>query len=331
LAERLTQAEPWFSFYAHMNPSELRAAWARGENLMALLRKQHGSHINTQESIEVSYDLRAGIDIECMEDRAHATYVRDSAGEIARLLQQYGRPSSLLEAGVGEATTLTYVLKSYGREPLNVHGFDLCWSRILRAKQWLAQEGVTDVSLCTGSLTSIPFADNSFDVVYTNESIGENAEHEATILTELYRVTSRFLILLEPAYELAPPEAQARMLQHGYCRDLAGHARRLGMKVLEHKLIPFVENPLNPIGSIVIEKDSGASPVTPSYRCPKYHAPLVKHDTVYYSSDSFMVYPIVADIPCLRAENSIIATLYGSDIASGKALPIQDLQRKSRA
>jgi len=180
-------------------------------------------------------------------------------------------------------------------------------------------------------LTRIPFADNSFDVVYTNESIGENAEHETTILTELYRVASRFLILLEPAYELAPPEAQARMLEHGYCQDLAGHARRLGMKVLEHKLIPFVENPLNPIGSIVIEKNPGAPPATPGYRCPKYHAPLVRHDSVYYSSDSFTVYPIVADIPCLRAESAVIATLYGSEIASGKAFPKQDLPTSSRA
>jgi hypothetical protein len=313
-----------------MNPSELRAAWVRGENLMALLRQQHGSNINTEEFIEASYDLRAGLDIESMEDRAHATYVRDSAGEIARLLQQYGQPSSLLEAGVGEAATLSYVLKSYSHESLDVHGFDLCWSRILRAKQWLAKEGVRGVSLCTGSLTRIPYADNSFDVVYTNESIGENTEHEATILTELYRVASRFLILLEPAFELASAEAQARMLQHGYCRDLAGHAQRLGMKVLEYKLIPFVDNPLNPIGSIVIEKDPGRPPATPSYRCPKYHALLVKHNTVYYSSDSFTVYPIVADIPCLRAENAIIATLYSSEIASGMALPKQDPQGDSR-
>ncbi|MFY9983740.1 MAG: class I SAM-dependent methyltransferase [Chthoniobacterales bacterium] len=300
-----------------MNPSELRAAWARGENLMALLRKQCGLEINTEEFIELSYDLRAGVDIDDMEDPVLAQYVRDSASAIARLLHQYGQPTSLLEAGVGEATTLSHVLKYYKGGRLNVHGFDLCWSRIYLAKQWLAQAGLTGVSLCTGTLTAIPFADNSFDVVYTAESVGENSEREADILAELYRVASRYVILLEPAFELAKPEAQARMLQLGYCRDLCGHAQRLGMKVLEYKLV--IDNPENPIGSIVIEKDPGRPPAAPEYRCPKYHAPLVRHQTIYYSSDSFTVYPVVAEIPCLRPENAITATLYASQLATERS------------
>ena len=299
-----------------MNPNELRAALARGENIMAMLRREHGARINSEEFIEASYDLRAGTDIEQLEDPEHAQYVRDSAGEIARLLRQYGQPASLLEAGVGEAATLSHVLQFYGSEAVNVHGFDLCWSRVYRAKQWLTQEGLSNVSLCTASLTRIPFADNSFDVVYTNESVGENAEHEAEILAELYRVASRYVILLEPAFELATPEAQARMMQHRYCRGLCDRATRLGMKVVEYKLIPFLDNPLNPIGSIVIEKDPSRGPVVPNYRCPKYHAPLLRHDHVYYSTDSFTVYPVVGEIPCLRAENAIIATLYGAEIAA---------------
>jgi hypothetical protein len=94
-----------------MNPNELRAALARGENIMAMLRREHGARINSEEFIEASYDLRAGTDIEQLEDPEHAQYVRDSAGEIARLLRQYGQPASLLEAGVGEAATLSHVLQ----------------------------------------------------------------------------------------------------------------------------------------------------------------------------------------------------------------------------
>jgi len=304
-----------------MSPSELRAALANGENIMALLRKRYGSQLNTEEFIEISYDLRAGMETDFLKDPAHAQYVKESAVELARLLHQYGEPTSYLEAGVGEATTLSYLLQAYGNKHVNAHGFDLCWSRIYRARQWLAQEGVTGVSLCTGSLTRIPFIDNSFDVVCTVESVGENAEHEAQILSELYRVASRYLILLEPAFELATPEAQARMVQHGYCRDLAGHAKQLGMRVVEYKLFPLVENPLNPLGLIVIEKEPSRTSVTPRYRCPKYHTPLSRHDHVYFSEDSFIVYPIVAEIPCLRAENAIVATLYGPEIGQGVESP----------
>jgi SAM-dependent methyltransferase len=304
-----------------MSPSELRAALANGENIMALLRKRYGTQVNTEEFIEISYDLRAGMETDFLKDPAHAQYVKESAAELARLLHQYGEPTSYLEAGVGEATTLSYLLQAYGKKQVNAHGFDLCWSRVYRARQWLAQEAVPGVSLCTGSLTRIPFVDNSFDVVCTVESVGENAAHEAQILSELYRVASRYLILLEPAFELAPSEAQARMIQHGYCRDLAGHAKQLGMRVVEYKLFPLVENPLNPLGLIVIEKEPNRSSVTPRYRCPKYHTPLTRHDQVYFSEDSFIVYPIVAQIPCLRAENAIVATLYAPEIALGVESP----------
>jgi hypothetical protein len=223
----------------------------------------------------------------------------------------------LLEAGLGEGTAMSQVLHHYGASDVNAYGFDLCWSRVYRARQWLSRQGLPEVSLCTASLAGIPFADNSFDVVYTIQSVEPNGGRETEILAELYRVASRYLVLLEPAFELANAEAQARMIQHGYCRDLIGHAQRLGMKVLECKLFPFVQNPLNPTALIVIEKDPGRSPVTPKLRCPKYQTPLLRHDQVYYSPDSFTIYPIIAEIPCLRAENAIIATLYSAEIATG--------------
>jgi hypothetical protein len=302
-----------------MSPSELRAAYARGENIAALLRKQFGSMINTEEIIEISYDLQAGSYVTAMEDRAVAAIVSEYAGEIAHILRQYGEPISLLEAGVGEATTLARVLQAYNRQEIEAHGFDLSWSRIYQAKRWLAEEGLPQVALCTASLARLPFADDCFDVVYTSHSIEPNGGREVEILSELYRVTSRYLILLEPAYELANPEAQARMRQHGYCRNLRGHAERLGMKVVANRLFPVVRNPLNPTGLTVIEKDSARPPVGPKYQCPKYRTPLLRHEQVYYSPEGFSVYPILAGIPCLRMENSITASFYAAEIVNRSA------------
>lgn len=298
-----------------MNPSELRAAYERGENIAALLREQFRSLINTEEIIELSYDLQAGSYVTAMEDPVIAATVSEYATEVARLLHQYGQPASLLEAGVGEATTMTRVLQAYDRCDIQAYGFDLSWSRIYQAKKWLAREGFPQVTLCTASLANIPFADNSFDVVYTSHSVEPNGGREAEILAELYRVASRYLILLEPAYELASPEAQARMQRHGYCRDLCGHAERLGMKVSVYRLFPIVRNPLNPTGLIVIEKESDRASVHPVYQCPKYRTRLLKNEPFYYSPEGFSVYPVLAGIPCLRAENSITASGYAAGIA----------------
>jgi hypothetical protein len=93
-----------------MNPTELKAAYERGENIIALLRKKFGSPINTEEFIEISYDLQAGSYISAMENSVNAAKVQNYAGEIARILRKYGAPTSLLEAGVGEATTMAWVL-----------------------------------------------------------------------------------------------------------------------------------------------------------------------------------------------------------------------------
>jgi hypothetical protein len=298
-----------------MNPSELRAAYERGENVIALLREKFGTLSNTEEFIEISYDLQAGSYIAAMENPVFAEKLQNYAGNLARILREYGAPTSLLEAGVGEATTMALVLRAYGCQGIDAHGFDLSWSRIHRARQWLARAGLPDVTLCTGSLEKMPYADNSFDVVYTSHSIEPNGGREAQIIADLYRVASRYLILLEPAYELAAPEAQARMMQHGYCRDLRGHAERLGMKVILHQLFPVIQHPLNPTGLLIIEKDSSRSAAKPQYECPKCRTPLLRYERVYYSPEGFTVYPIIAGIPCLRAENSITASLFSTEIA----------------
>jgi hypothetical protein len=302
-----------------MKPSELKAAYERGENISAILRKSFGSLINTEEIIEISYDLQAGSYIRAMQNPSHASQVGLYAREIARLLHQYGSPTSLLEAGVGEATTLARVLLSYQGKEIEAHGFDLCWSRIHCARKWLAQEGLLNVTLCTASLRRIPYADHSFDVVFTSHSIEPNGGFETEILAELYRVASRYLILLEPAYELAAPEAQARMAQHGYCRDLCAHAERLGFKVIAYELFPFIRNPLNPTGLLVIEKDPAKSTAKPKFQCPKYRTPLMRHDQFYYSPEAFCVYPVLEGIPCLRAENSIVASLFSEEIVTPPA------------
>lgn len=298
-----------------MNPTELKAAYERGENISAVLRKKFGSLINTEELIEISYDLQAGSYIAAMGDPVHAAHIKNYAGEIARILRQFGAPTSLLEAGIGEATTMAPVLRAYGSQGIDAHGFDLSWSRIHRAREWLSRQRLPEVVLCTASLGKIPYADDSFDVVYTSHSIEPNGGRERQILAELYRVASRYLILLEPAFELAGPDAQARMTEHGYCRDLYAHAERLGFKILAYRLFPFIQNPLNPTGLLIIEKDPARPVAQPKFQCPKYRTPLIRHAQVYYSPEAFTVYPVLASIPCLRVENSITASLFSTEIA----------------
>ena len=244
---------------------------------------------------------------------------------IAEKILQYAQPHSVLEAGVGEATTLSGVLNRLRDQSSNPSlkgfGFDLSWSRVSYAKRWLAEQGLDQVQLCCGDLLNIPFRDNSVDVVYTSHSIEPNGGKEDPILRELYRVARRYLILCEPGYELADQKAKARMDHHGYCKNLPGVAKSLGYEVTEHSLITCSATPINPSAITVIKKadhmstgdrktadakDSGVN----VFACPKTHTPLVQGDGVLYSPESLTAYPIIGGIPCLRTENGVLASRY---------------------
>jgi SAM-dependent methyltransferase len=221
-----------------------------------------------------------------------------------------------LEAGVGEATTLSGVLQLQ-KADVGGFGFDLSWSRVAYAKRWLQSQGVLNTTLCTGNLFHIPFASNSIDVVYTSHSIEPNGGNEEPILQELFRVTRRFLILLEPSYELANEEARRRMDFHGYCKNLKGIVETLGYEVLKHDLFPFTSNPLNPTAITIIKKDDDAMPPSYVLACPKFKTPLEMVGNTLFSPEALVVYPIVGGIPCLRIGNGIFASHFKEVMVAG--------------
>lgn len=290
-------------------PRQLKSLYQQGTNITALLREEQGLHQNTQKIIETAYDLQAGSYVAAMEDPNTVDYKRNYTSEIAKVILSLCEPKTILEAGVGEATTLSGVLQHLNAD-VRSFGFDLSWSRISYARRWLQRQGISDTVLCTGNLFDIPFADHSIDVVYTSHSIEPNGGNEGPILRELLRVTRKFLVLLEPGYELANEEARNRMDSHGYCKNLQGHLDAMGCHVIEHKLFPFTSNPLNPTAITIIKKSEDGSIPASILACPKFKTPLLEIGGALFSPEALVVYPIVGDIPCLRIENGIFASAF---------------------
>jgi len=296
-------------------PRELQELYKQGVNITELLRKEQQLDRNTDRIIEIAYDLQTGSYIAAMKRPEMAAYIEKYTEEIVKILLSLGPPVSILEAGVGEATTLSGVMQKLG-SGVDGFGFDLSWSRVAYGRRWLESKGLPAVMLCTGNLFQIPFADNSIDVVYTSHSIEPNGGNEMPILKELYRVAGRYLVLLEPGYELAGEDARKRMESHGYCKNLKGVSETLGYQVIEHRLFPVTANLQNPTAITIIQKKTSFEKPSDILVCPQFKTPLYEKGGMLFSPEALSVYPIVAGIPCLRAENGVFASKY-RDILEG--------------
>jgi len=288
---------------------EVKAAYARGENAMEFLRKATGDSSNSVISTLLAYDLQAGSYVD--NARANPEGRKRWCSQLADIINPFiSNQSSLLEVGCGEATTLAGVLKHLKNTPKYALGFDISWSRCAEGLGWLSNNQVS-ARLFVADLFEIPLDDASIDVVYTSHSLEPNGGREEQAVQELLRVARHAVVLIEPIYELASPQAKARMVHHGYVRGLKATVERLGAVVTEYRLLGHIENPLNPSGLMVIEKNPIAQtmrPVAISWRCPFTRSSLNDIGDAFVSKDSGLAYPVLRGVPLLTSAHSVVAS-----------------------
>lgn len=289
----------------------MREVYAQGENAMEWAR----THINITQKRNLStatliaYDLQAGTYVAdaSVNPKAKQRWSTQIAELIKPILPKNGH---LLEVGVGEATTLVGVLQNLGQQVGKSYGFDISWSRVNVAQNWL-KKNQQKAELFVGDLFNIPLADNSVDVVYSSHSLEPNGGREHAALSECLRVARSKVVLIEPLYELAQAEAQKRMEHHGYVRNLKQTAEKLGAKVLRYELLPYCSNPLNPSGVLTLEKTSTTAMIpneSENLQCPLTGTLLTNIGDVYYAADVGLAYPVLRGIPLLRSEHAIVAS-----------------------
>ena len=289
----------------------MRAAYAKGDNAMAWARAHSTGAGNSVVSTLVAYDLQAGSYV--ANARGNPEYINKWCAQLAGLLQPYVEAGdSVLEVGVGEATTLTGVIKAVNCKNIAAFGLDVSWSRIEVAKEW-AEENSVISNLFVGDIFHIPMADNSIDVVYTSHSLEPNGGREEAVISELLRVARKAVVLVEPIYELAPENARKRMAEHGYVRNLKSTAEKLGATVVDHRLLDVCSNPLNPSGVVLMVKSvspsrRGVGTAGVSWQCPLTGVALADQGDIFYAEQVGIAYPVMRGIPLLMAEHAIIAS-----------------------
>lgn len=292
----------------------MRSAYARGDNVMAWARDNIGDTHNSVFTTLMSYDLQAGTYVE--EVRRCPIQAAKWSSQLADLLRPHlGQRDSILEIGVGEATTLSGVISALKDKELHPYGFDISWSRLHIGNKWLKESGAS-ARLFVADLFNIPLADNSVDVLYTAHSLEPNGGFESEAIRELLRVARKAVVLVEPIYELASDEAKQRMLSHGYVRGLKQASEELGANIGDYGLLDVCTNPLNPSGVILLTKPSPSVPKIENFhkwQCPLTLTQLLEEEDVFMAADTGIVYPIVRGIPLLRNEHAVIASALKAD------------------
>lgn len=286
---------------------EIRAVYDRGENVIEWIRAREASSSNSATSILYSYDIQAGSYLDKLGDAAVSRFHDERGRHIAAVLDALS-PRSFLDAGVGEATGLVPTLRHLKKPPKEIFGFDLSLSRLLFARKHLADNNNHGTSLFVGALDRIPLATGSIDVVMTLHSLEPNHGYEEVMLKELLRVARRHLVMIEPSYELASPEARERMDRLGYVRGLQEHLRRLGHPARAIEAWRFNSNPLNEAALIIVDKTNTEREVPPQYISPISGRPLIARDGCWFCPDDGHAFPIVAGIPCLTMQNAVLAS-----------------------
>lgn len=304
--------------------SKIKEIYEGGGNIVKWIKEQESRKENSVDDILISYDFQAGTYYDLYVNKATDYDYDLEHGKIADIISAYldqicgenlsvsSQGVSIMECGVGEATTFSGVLKRLDMSKLTqAFGFDVSWSRIKYADKCLkamnSEEAYHKVQLFTADMFHIPMKDNSVELVYTAYSVEPNGGKEKEILEELYRVSGEYLILIEPAYELAGDEARKRMLEHGYVTRLYDTALELGYQVLSYELLHADINQLNPTGVMIIKKGSSQKNEA-KLCCPISKQYLERYDNAMYCKESCLAYPILKDVPCLLEDNAIIAT-----------------------
>ena len=292
----------------------------------------------------LKYDKRAGTYVEIYNKTFDSSFVRDVIIDGERkeapfgdayhkhlkwLAQEIIRPhlkgyGSLMEVGAGELTTLVPVAQHLNDPTVEIHASELSWSRCYVGRTFAASNQVAISTLATGSVTKLPYATNSIDIVYTHYCLEELSGFQKQALSELMRVARSYVFLIEASYELGLPAQRRKLRNRHWNMELVSSIKKLGFKLVHHELIPNCTDALHHGALFILQKDpqSTDAPRTgPNvFACPICKAALTTDGIVYMCKTCQRVFPILDGIPVFTMDNAIIASLY---MAEDRVSPIE--------
>lgn len=296
----------------------IRHLYRDGINIIEHLRRQLGTDYNTEQLVEISYDMQAGSYVEFVKQ--HSDQIDPYREELAVHLSSCIYDGDVVvDVGTGEMTTLKTVASAAYARVNKAYALDISLSRLIVGKRYLDQQLPEALAIkvqpVVSTLFRLPFADSSVDVVWTSHALEPNGGREREAISELARISRRHMVLFEPSYEHNSNSGRERMDRLGYIRNLPDAISAVPGLVLERVVkIEKTENPLNPTYAYICRKTEVSERRDCGLVCPLGHGRLEQRDGYVYARSSLLAYPIIEGIPVLRIDKAISASVLDKDV-----------------
>ena len=164
-------------------------------------------------------------------------------------------------------------------------------------------------------IQKIPLPSKSVEILTTRHALEPNGGKLKECLKELFRVTSKYLILFEPHYEIASDEGKKRMDSHGYIKNIENTIKSIGGNLISITPTKTNYSELNPISCFVVEPPNidKSTIIKEKLRNNYFTVPgtdykLIEEGNFLYSPDTGYIFPVFNSIPVLKEKSSFIAT-----------------------
>ena len=191
----------------------LKKLFSNKVNINQYLRKK--TNLSEKDIIKLSYDIQSGSYI-----KSYNYNYAKSKRVLNSVIKEINSTNykTLMDFGCGELTNFYTLMRNIKTKSKVFICYDLSFSRILVGKNFLKkkikiQKKKIQLKCFSNNSIKIPLPDNSIDLVTSCHSLEPNKTNANKILKELWRISKKKLILLEPNNKLAEKFSSKIMLE----------------------------------------------------------------------------------------------------------------------
>ena len=236
--------------------------------------------------------------VECSYKAFFETKIRVYADYLASL----DGVETALEVGAGELTTIGAL--SMELPGIEWQGLELSFNRVFQGRKFFREEFDIDICACKGDAMRLPFADQSFDLVFTSHCLEHIPFGYQAAVDEITRVARKHVVLFEPVWETSDWAQKFRMHAQGYVRGLLPYARSKATFALTPPLVLDVGSPFNRTTRLHLSRTQAKRNGDTTLVCPSCRGPLEVTQTERMCDACHLLFPVIQGIPVMDPDDA---------------------------